>query len=277
MSIQVKAQLASIRREASRLETQRMREHVKLKRGKLRASEVAEREWTKARKAERRARLKVLRQSIAAIAGKSASVRSAKLHVIHEKRKQFAAWWASVRAERVRRLAEISKLRQELRDWAKLGPVRRKESVQQITEAAQRELAKFDDETREGLDALERAVIKARAELKSDEYDLRTWGANRKRESKPVRPIKQARRENASELAGNVELNLETGEELAWWRRNRPSILRLAKEMGITAGDGIAELVREQVDADPERALEFLQADADVWVEAELRKQGFAA
>ncbi len=278
MSKKVQVQLASIRREAHRIELQQMREHVKAKRRKLVELEAEEKHWSRARKEERKARLRAMQKAIQALAGPAAAGRKAKLRIIHEKRKLFEQWWAEVRAERARRLAEINKLRQELRDWAKLGPARRKESVAQITEAAMRELAAFDDETRKGLNALEQAVRKARADLKSDEYDLRTWASNRRREAKGVvRAIKKPRGEGRSELSSNIEMNLETPEEMAWWRHGKTVILRDAKELGLTEGDAIAEMVRERVEADPERALEYLQADADLWVEAELRRQGFAA
>lgn len=277
MSRKVKAQLASIRREASRIETQQMRAHVKAKRQELAQAEKAERDWTKDRKAERRARLRALREAIQALGAKSKSERRRRLTVIQEKRRQFVEWWKEVRIERARRLAEIATLRQQLKDWTKLGPERRRQSVAEVTDAAMRELATFDAQTASGLDALSKAIEKARRELKADEYDLRTWHANRGHEQKRMRVLKGGKREQAKELDSLIEANLETGEQLAWWKRNRPSILRQAKEMGIEAADGIAELVREQVEGDPDRAIEFLQDDADAWVAAELRKAGFAA
>ena len=278
MATKVQAQLAAIRKEAHRIELEKMRQHVKTKRGSLRAKESDERLWTKARKDERRERLRGLRRAISTLSHATMTERRERLRVIHEKRKLFTDWWARVRAERSARLTEISRLRQELRDWSKLGPERRKESVAQITAAATRELAAFDAETRDGLNALEMAIAKARADLKSDEYDLRTWAANRKHDTKSPRTrVKKPRGESRSELISNVELNLETPEEWAWWRHGRRVILEDAKQLGLTDGDQIAELVRERVEADPERAVEYLQNDADAWVAAELRKAGFAA
>jgi hypothetical protein len=135
----------------------------------------------------------------------------------------------------------------ELRDWSKQGPARRKEAIEQIAAEAQRQLAAFDAETLEGLDVLGEAIRKARAELRSDEYDLKQWTSNRRRDATRGRPVKAAvrRKESAAELVSNIEANLESAEEWAWWRRQRPSILRTAKELGKTAGDEIAEMIRE--------------------------------
>ncbi|MFA5634657.1 MAG: hypothetical protein WC977_02015 [Anaerovoracaceae bacterium] len=279
MSKLVKQQKAEIRRQAARIELERMRAHVAGKRRKLTEIESQEREWTKARKAERRARLRALRKAIGEAVKAAGRFRKAKLATITEKRRQFVEWWQQVRAERAARLAEIKRLRLELRDWSKQGPARRKEAIEQIAAEAQRQLAAFDAETLEGLDVLGDAIRKARAELRSDEYDLKQWTSNRRRDATRGRPVKAAvrRKESAAELVSNIEANLESAEEWAWWRRQRPSILRTAKELGKTAGDEIAEMIREQVEENPEQALDFLAADADAWVEAEVRKQGFAA
>jgi hypothetical protein len=129
------------------------------------------------------------------------------------------------------------------------------------------------------LQSLAGLIQKARQELKTEQYDLKSWIRNRSGERKPkgkAKPVQRAR-EGRAERESLVELNLVNAEEQAWWRRNKAQILRRAKEMGITEPDGIAELVRESVEADPERAVEFLQSDADRWLEAELRKQGYAA
>jgi len=279
MSKLVKLQKAEIRRQAARIELERMRAHVAAKRRKLTELASQERQWTRARKAERRARLRALRTAIGEAVKAAGKYRKAKLATITEKRRQFVEWWQQVRAERLARLAEIKRLRLELRDWTKQGPARRKEAIAQIAAEAQRQLAAFDAETVEGLDVLGEAVRKARAELRSDEYDLKTWTSNRRRDVTRGKPVKAAvrRKESAAELVSNVEANLETAEEWAWWRRQRPSILRRAKELGKTAGDEIAEMIREAVEENPEQALDFLAADADAWVEAEVRKQGFAA
>lgn len=279
MSKLVKQQKAEIRRQAAKVELDRMRAHVKGKRRQLIELESQEREWTKARKAERKARLRALRKAIREAVSAAGRYRKAKLQTIAEKRKQFEEWWRQVRIERAARLAEIKRLRIELRDWTRQGPARRKEAVAEIAAEAQRQLSAFDAETIEGLDLLGEAVRKARAELRSDEYDLKQWTSNRRRDVTRGKPIKAIarRKESAAELASNVENNLETAEEWAWWRRNRASILRTAKELGKTEGDEVAEMIREQVSDNPEQALDFLAADADAWVEAEVRKQGFAA
>jgi hypothetical protein len=278
MSREVKAQLASIRRQAARIELQKMREHVKAKRRKLVELEAGERNWTKARKVERRARLKSLREAIRGLARIAKTTRATKLRTIIERRKQFVEWWAGVRREREMRLAEIKAMRLDLRGWSKDMPNRRRAAVEEITSAAQRQLANFDRETASELESLERAIHEARRELKSDEYDLKQWTGNRRREARAiVRPVKAKRGERTSELVSAIEANLETAEEWAWWRAERKSILRDAKEAGIGEGDMIAERIRERVEADPERALEYLQNDADAWVEAEIRKAGFAA
>lgn len=279
MSKAVKKQLAEIRREAAKIELDRMRAHVKAKRRRLAELEGEERQWTAARKDERKARLRGLRTAIREAVAASGRYRRAKLATITEKRRQFEEWWRQVRLEREARLAEIKRLRIELRDWSREGPARRKEAIAQITAEAQRQLAAFDAETAEGLDVLGEAVRKARAELRSDEYDLRQWTSNRRRDVARGKPVKAAarRKESTAELVSNIENNLETAEEWAWWRRNRTSVLRTAKELGKTEGDEVAEMIREQVHDNPEQALDYLAADADAWVEAEVRRQGFAA
>jgi len=278
MSAKVRAQLASIRREAGRIELEKMRAHVKAKRRKLVELEADERNWTKARKLERKARLKDLRKALRDLQLANAKTRAAKVRAIAERRKQFEDWWAGVRRERDMRLAEIKRMRIELRGWSKDLPNRRRAAVEEVTTAAQRHLDTFDKQTANELDLLERAIQEARRELKSDEYDLKTWGSNRRREVKAIaKPPKRARGESTAELVSSIEANLETAEEWAWWRAERKSILRTAKEAGITEGDAIAEGIRERVELEPERAIEYLQNDADAWVEAEIRKAGFAA
>lgn len=62
-------------------------------------------------------------------------------------------------------------------------------------------------------------------------------------------------------------------EELAVWRHEKVSILRHAKATGIKEPDAIAELVRERVEADPDRAIEFLVNDSERWLMAELNRK----
>lgn len=278
MSAKVKAQLASIRREASRIELEKMRAHVKAKKRKLAELESDEKHWTKARKLERKARLKDLQKALRDLQRADAKNRVAKVRAIAERRKQFEEWWAGVRRERDMRLGEIKRMRADLRAWSKDLPNRRRAAVEEVTAAAQRHLQSFDQKTASELDALERAIQEARRELKSDEYDLRTWTSNRRREVKAVvKPPKRKRGESTAELVSNIENNLVTAEEWAWWRAERASILRNAREAGISEGDAIAEGIRERVELEPERAIEYLQQDADAWVEAEIRRAGFAA
>lgn len=278
MSAKVKAQLASIRREAARIELEKMRAHVKAKKRKLVELEADERNWTKARKLERKARLKDLRKALRDLASANAKARTAKVRAIAERRKQFEEWWAGVRRERDMRLAEIKRMRADLRAWSKELPNRRRAAVEEVSTAALRHLQTFDKQTADQLELLERAIHEARRELKSDEYDLKTWGSNRRREARTIaKPPRRARGESTAELVSAIEANLETAEEWAWWRAERKSILRTAKEAGITEGDAIAEGIRERVELEPERAIEYLQNDADAWVEAEIRKAGFAA
>jgi hypothetical protein len=277
MSREIIRQKAEIRRQAARIELQSMRAHVAAKRREAAAAEAAEREWTKSRKAERKARLTDLRRRISTARGKKALERRRRLQAIHEKRKDFVQWWAAVRAERIRRLEEIRQLRSELKGWDVDFSERHRRSTAEITDQAAKELERFDRETMSEDEALKRAIERARAELRTDEYDLKTWTGNRRRERTPPKPLRRTSAETKAELADEVENNLTSAEEFAWWRANRAPILRQAKAMGITAGDGIAELVREAAEADPDRALEYLQRDADAWVEAEARKAGFAA
>jgi hypothetical protein len=290
MSKVIKSQLVEIRKQAARIELEKMRAHLKAKKAKLATLQREEKDWTKVRRLERRSRLKELKSTIrAAVSSKGRTAeRKRRLLAIAEQRRAFTVWWEQVRRERIARLDEIKRLRRDLLDWSKQGPARRREAIAQITAEAQRQLAAFDEETARGLDILGEAVHKARRELKSDEYDLRVWTSNRARDAKlpPMSqrerkleryPFRKNRKELALELDSNVEANLETPEEWAWWRRNKSSILRNAKVLGKTEGDEIAEMIREAVGDNPEEALGYLADDADAWVEAEIRRQGFAA
>ena len=277
MSKQVKAQLASIRKEAARVELEKMKAHLAKRRKQLRELEADERRWRDSRKQERKARLREIQRSARKIRSADIEVRRRQLRIIADKRKAFEAWWKEVRAERARRLAEIAALRTDLREWSKRGPERRKAAVEQVTAEAHRYLQSFDAETAEQLDVFAEAVRRARTELKSDEYDLKIWGTNRRRDVQKAKATKPTAKESTAELVSAIEANLLSAEEWAWWRRERPSVLRLAKTLGKDSGDEVAEMIREAVELNPERALNYLSEDSDAWVEAEVRKQGFAA
>lgn len=277
MSKKVKAQLASIRKEAARIETEKMRSHIVKRRKQLKELEADERRWRESRKQERRARLREIQRSAKKVRSTDTEVRRKQLRIIADKRKAFESWWKEVRAERARRLAEIAALRTELREWGKRAPQRRKAAVEAVTAEAHRQMLSFDAETAEQLDVFAEAVRRARAELRSDEYDLKMWGKNRRRDVQREKAVKPKAKERTEELVSAIEANLLTAEEWAWWRRERASVLRLAKTLGKDSGDEVAEMIREAVELNPERALDYLSQDSDAWVEAEVRKQGFAA
>ncbi len=277
MSREIKQQLASIRREVARDEILRMRAHVKTRRDRLAQLQRERKELERRRRLDRKMRLEKLGTELRRARKRPVAERRAMLTTIASKRRDFAEWWARVRAERAAKLAEIQSLRQELKAYSEQWPERKKMAVAAISAAVHRELEGFDAETKRQLDSLATLIAKARGELKADQYDLATWIRNRQGERKSkVKPIQRAR-ESRTERDSLVELNLVNAEEQAWWRRNKAQILRQAKEMQITEPDGIAELVREAVEHEPERAVEFLQSDADKWLKAELRKQGYAA
>lgn len=277
MSRKVRQQLAEIRKQVTKDEITRMRAHVQRRRKALTELEQRRREFERRRRGERRARLVHLGSKLREAKRFPTAQRRERLKVIAAKRKAFAEWWAEVRAQRARMLAEIQALRAELKAYREQWPERRKLAVGSITAHIQRELDTFDRETQAQLEQLELLISKARRELKAEEYDLRTWVRNRRGERKPkAKPAARAR-ERKLELESIVEMNLTNPEELAWWRRNKAQILREAKAAGVTEPDAIAERIREATEAEPERAVEFLQADADAWLEAELRKQGYAA
>lgn len=277
MSREVKAQLSEIRRQVGREEVARMRAHVQNRRQRLKQLEAERKGLERSRRLDRKMRLERLRSELSRARSQPGAQRRKMLLTIAAKRRAFAEWWAAVRAERAAKLAEIKSLRAELKAFAQQWPERKKLAVKAISSAVHKELETFDQQTDAELKSLGALIGKARSELKAEEYDLKTWIRNRTGERKSkVSPIKRAR-EIKAEREGLVELNLVNAEEQAWWRKNKSQILRQAKEMGITEPDGIAELVREATDADPERAVEFLQSDADKWLRAELRKQGYAA
>lgn len=277
MSRKVKQQLAQIRREVARDEILRMKDHVAKRRETLRELEARRKQWEKQRKLERRARLAHFQKELKTSKRAPAEQRRARLRVIAQKRAAFHEWWREVQATKARMLAEIQALRAELKAYQQQWPERRKLAVESLTSHIQRELDSFDDETRRNLDQLDSLIAKARRELKAESYDLQSWIRNRSGERKSkVKPLARAR-EKKTELESLVVHNLESPEELAWWRRNRTSIMRNAKEQGIEEPDAIAEMVREAVELEPERAVDMMQADADAWLAEELRKQGYAA
>lgn len=277
MSREIKRQLSEIRRQVAKDEILRMRKHVQGRRKRLAELLVERKSFERERGRERRAKLERLHAELTRARKQSGDSRRRMLVTISQKRRAFGQWWAAVKAERATKLAEIQSLRAELKAFDRQWPERKKAAVEAISAVVHKELATFDAQTDKELQSLETLIGKARQELKADQYDLKSWIRNRSGERKTkVAPIKRAR-EMQSERDSNVELNLTNAEEQAWWHRNKGQILRQAKEMGIAEPDGIAELVREAVEGDPERAVEFLQSDADKWLAAELRKQGYAA
>ena len=279
MASKHKQQLAEIRKQVTREEIARMRSHVASRKKALEALQMQRRQFERVRRGERRSRLRHLQTKLREAKRFPTAQRRQRLQVIAAKLKAFREWWAEVQAQRARMLAEIRDLRAELKAFRTQWPERRKLAIASITAIVQRELDAFDNETRAELEQLEKLIANARRELKVEQYDLKTWVRNRGLERKPAAKG-QARgraREAKAELESLVELNLASPEEFTWWRRNKPSILRDARAANVTEPDAIAERVREATEADPERALEFLQADADAWLEAELRKQGYAA
>lgn len=279
MSREIKRQLAEIRRQVGKDEIARMRAHVKNRQARLTQLQQERRAFDKQRRLERRARLDKLRVELVQTRKRPIEERRKMLRTLSEKRRSFHEWWAAVRIERASKLAEIASLRQELKAFGQQWAERKRLAVEAITAAVHKELDQFDEQTEQQLDSLEALIGKARQELKVEQYDLKSWIRNRSGERKPKSKAKPAQRvrERRAERESLIELNLVNAEEQAWWRRNKAQILRRATELGITEPDGIAELVRESVEADPERAVEFLQSDADRWLATELRKQGYAA
>lgn len=279
MSRKVKQQLAEIRRQVGKEEIVRMRTHVANRRKALEELQQRRRGFEHERRQERRSRLAHLQAKLREARRFPTGQRRQRLQIIAEKRKAFAQWWAEVRAQRARMLAEIQGLRDELKAFRTQWPERRRLAVASITAMVQRELDSFDTETKSELEQLERLIANARRELKVEQYDLKSWIRNRSGERKSLpKPAARTRaKERKAELESLIELNLTSPEEMAWWRRRKPEILRNARAANVTEPDAIAELVREAAEADTERAVEYLQADADAWLEAELRKQGYAA
>lgn len=278
MSRKVKQQLADIRKQIAREEVVRMRSHVATRRKALTELEQRRRDFERQRRTERRTRLTQLREKLRAAKRSPTQQRRERLLAIAEKRKAFAAWWADVKMQRARMLAEIQSLRNELKAFGAQWPERRRLAVESITALVHRDLDAFDSQTQAELTKLDELIQKARKALQIESYDLKTWVRNRSGERRQPKPIAKARaKERRAELESLVEMNLSSPEELAWWHRRKAEILRDARAAGITQPDAIAERIRESVEADPESGLEYLQADADAWLTAELRKQGYAA
>src|SRR5512138_175890 len=273
MRVSAKRDLAEIRRQAYRVEAQEMRARLAENKARVRELKKSLVDWQRQRKAERRNRLKALRSELVGVNARAD--RQRRLLEISSKREQFRVWWAAALKERLRRIEEIRNLEKELRNWQRTAPQRRKEMAARVTERISRVMADYDRNTLAGAARIRSELDRASKAAKSEEVDQRIWRSNRRRDAK--RPLRATRSESREELVSGVEANLETPQELAWWKANRGSILRTARELGKTSGDAIAEMVREQVEGDPERAIEFLSDDADAWVAAELKRQGFAA
>jgi hypothetical protein len=267
MTLLGKAQKASIRREAIAVERQRAKAH-------LEAIEERHTELTKAlakhRRDTKKERVELLRQTKeklrAARKGSPAKLRSA-LERLHRARVSYRKWLDAKQEEQRHLRAEIELLRQEVKAERLRVPAEREQVIASIEALAAQALERLDAGAAMTDEQLQAAVEKARRDIHSERYDLKQWSANRRRDR-----LKDtaARRVAAVDVDREVEGNLTTAEELAYWRHERDAIKRNAKRLGKTRPDEIAELVKEQAEFDPERAIQFLERDADAWIKAEI-------
>lgn len=269
MTLLGKIHKASIRREAIAVERQRSKAH-------LAAIEERHAELTSQlrlhRRDTRRRRLELLLDTKAKLraarSGSPAKLRRA-IENLHSARVAYRRWLTKMREQQRTMRAELELLRQEAKAERAHAPVERRAVIDSIESLATQQLERLDAAAAITDDQLQAAVEKARRDIRAERYDLKSYSANRRGDR--LRET-AARRVASADVDREVEANLVTAEELAYWHHERDSIKRDAKRLGKTAPDEIAELVKERAEFDPERAVQFLERDADAWLKAEIMR-----
>jgi hypothetical protein len=259
-------------RERERAVRQKDREHIRaFEAGIKDLRRQLSRQKILARKA-RRETLAKMRRALPAIRRAEAGKRTQLTLDIARERDRFTRWWESVLIERANRRAEIARLRSQLRHLRATRKSRIAEATRRLKLLQVEELARFDSTVGVERRSVESGIATLLEQLRQERADQRQFKgtARAKRRAAVKRTTQKERRQ---EYTGGVEANLESPEEQAVWRHEKASILRVAKAKGIKAPDAIAELVRERVEADPDRAIEFLANDSERWLMAELNRK----
>lgn len=251
------------------------REHLAKLRERVRALKT---EQAKARKRYARERvelLRAMRSNLRSLPKRDRDERTRRLRLLAAKRAEFRKWWERMLIERTARRALLEQAATELRDWRRGAGARIAEAKRLLREQITDAVDQLEDAQSREFEALSSATAKAERDLRVERSDQksRSRNARDRAEAKPKTSALDKRRE----FTGGVEANLTSELALATWKRARKQILAEAKRRGVTSPDGVAEIVQEWTEADEDRALEYLQADADAWLEQELRKKGLAA
>jgi hypothetical protein len=267
MRVNAKQQLASIRREALAVERQRAKAHLAALEERHEELRVSLRTH---RRDVRRKRLEILRDTKAKLraarTGSGGKLRKA-VEALHRARVSYRDWLGKMHDKQRDLRAELELLRQEIKSEKLRLPVEREQLIKSIEELAAQQLSKLDAAAAITDEQIQAAVERARRDIHAERYDLRAWSGNRRRDR--LRET-AARRVSAADIDREVEANLSTAEELAYWHHERDGIKRDAKRLARTAPDEIAELVKERAEFDPERAIHFLERDAEAWLKAEI-------
>lgn len=251
---------ATALRSQDRAELARLRDAVKVARAAITT-------WKRTHPKRRAEVLREIRDLAKQAKASERTTRATLIARIVKRRADYYEWWSKVCLEKRMRLVELQSLRLDLAQWRKQGSARRHEfrAVMVSAKAAKLEAlsASMDREAETLFGALERA----KSHAKSERYAIRSRAKTAKALAKPT----VTRREKASEYSGGVEANLQTAVELAYWKHERRRVLAEAKRRGVTAADGVAEIVTELVEFDPDRAMGFLIDETEQWVRNETK------
>lgn len=255
-------------RQADKVQLRRLHERVKGLRLSISRHKIETRK-------QRRQLLANMRRALRALPRRDRSVVRDRVLAVARQRTDYQQWWAGVLLERARRRAELAELRAAVRTYRAGSPARVAAAVAKLRDLQREQLDGFEQRRAGLINSAEAALEHALRELATERRDQRQM-ARTKRTTSERKARRATKRERRQEFTGGVEANLTTALEHAVWKREKGRILSNARARGITAPDAIAEMVRERAEAEQDLAIEYLADDADAWLEAELRKQGYS-
>jgi len=271
MTRDVAKQKAAIARDAEHIARQRDRQRL----SDMRAGIVELRRYVSRQKIldrkERRAALARIRAALLDIPRAERDHRHRMASDVLDARQAFRVWWAMVLAERATRLTDIRQLREHLKRYRAGSKARIAASVAATKRAADELLEELAQGSATRRIRITQLLEHQERELKIERTDQRQFRSTKRHVQKHSK-TRVTKTERRQEFSGGVEANLVTAEEHAIWQVARRQILSDAKARGITAPDAIAELVRERAEADPDLATDAMQASADRWLAAELKR-----
>lgn len=255
----------ALRAERDRAIRAQERDALRAMRGRI-AQLIKDRVRLRAEQTRERKRLVMkLRQTLREVPKRDQGERRRQVLYLHTKRVEFAAWWREQLAERDRRKAEIAQARAELDTWRKGARERVAALRAELTEVHSDTVDALDEQQARDYAAATDAIGAARRGLARERADQAQYRRTAGRKAADAKRVTQA--EKRAEFTGNVEANLTDALEIATWRRSRRQILEQARRQGVTAPDGVAEIVKEWTEADPGAAIEWLERDARKYIE----------